>query len=70
MFCPGFTTCALVALLAGLTDEDAGAILARLASGEATVKELAAPFAIGGPAVSRHLTHGRFAFAPADPLLE
>jgi len=31
------------------------AILARLASGEATVAELAEPFAISGPAVSKHL---------------
>jgi DNA-binding transcriptional ArsR family regulator len=31
------------------------AILARLAKGEATVKELAAPFDMSGPAVSKHL---------------
>ena len=31
------------------------AILARLAGGEATVKELAAPFSMSGPAVSKHL---------------
>ena len=31
------------------------AILARLASGEATVKELTAPFDVSGPAVSKHL---------------
>jgi DNA-binding transcriptional ArsR family regulator len=30
-------------------------ILARLADGPATVKELSAPFEISGPAVSRHL---------------
>lgn len=31
------------------------AILARLAQGAATVKELSAPFAMSGPAVSKHL---------------
>src|SRR5271154_2654151 len=31
------------------------AILARLAAGQATVKELSAPFAMSGPAVSKHL---------------
>lgn len=38
-----------------LADPTRRAILARLASGEATVNELAAPFAISLPAVSRHL---------------
>src|ERR671922_1463919 len=38
-----------------LADPTRRAILARLASGEATVKELAAPFAMSGPAVSKHL---------------
>ena len=32
-----------------------GAILARLAAGEATVMELAKPFAISQPAISKHL---------------
>ena len=41
--------------LAALSDATRRAILARLASGEATVTELAAPFAISMPAVSRHL---------------
>jgi hypothetical protein len=36
------------------------AILARLAVGEATVMEIAAPFAMTQPAVSRHLSHRRF----------
>ena len=38
-----------------LADPTRRAILARLTAGEATVKELAAPFAISGPAVSKHL---------------
>jgi DNA-binding transcriptional ArsR family regulator len=38
-----------------LADPTRRAILARLAEGAATVKELAAPFAISGPAVSKHL---------------
>jgi DNA-binding transcriptional ArsR family regulator len=38
-----------------LADPTRRAILARLAAGEATVKELAAPFAMSGPAVSKHL---------------
>src|SRR5712691_21799 len=38
-----------------LGDPTRRAILARLAAGEATVKELSAPFAMSGPAVSKHL---------------
>jgi DNA-binding transcriptional ArsR family regulator len=38
-----------------LADPTRRAILARLIAGEATVKELAAPFAMSGPAVSKHL---------------
>jgi|SRR5688572_23635171 DNA-binding transcriptional ArsR family regulator len=38
-----------------LADPTRRAILARLAVGEATVMELAAPFAMTQPAVSRHL---------------
>jgi DNA-binding transcriptional ArsR family regulator len=38
-----------------LADPTRRAILARLAAGEATVKELAAPFAMSGPAISKHL---------------
>ena len=38
-----------------LSDPTRRAILARLAEGEATVQELAAPFAISQPAISRHL---------------
>ena len=40
---------------AALADPTRRAILARLTAGPATVKELAAPFAISGPAVSKHL---------------
>src|SRR6266446_2478084 len=41
--------------LAALSDSTRRAILARLAGGEATVTELAAPFPMSMPAVSRHL---------------
>ena len=40
---------------AALADPTRRAILARLASGECTVSELAKPFAMSGPAVSKHL---------------
>ena len=40
---------------AALADPTRRAILARLATGAATVKELTAPFEMSGPAVSRHL---------------
>lgn len=40
---------------AALADPTRRAILARLADGPATVKELSAPFPISGPAISRHL---------------
>jgi DNA-binding transcriptional ArsR family regulator len=45
----------LDATFAALADPTRRAILARLASGEASVTELAAPFAMSQPAVSRHL---------------
>jgi len=38
-----------------LADPTRRAILARLTAGEATVKELSAPFAMSGPAISKHL---------------
>lgn len=41
--------------LSALADPTRRAILARLSSGEATVNELAEPFAISLPAVSKHL---------------
>ena len=40
---------------AALADPTRRAILARLAEGPATVKDLSAPFAMSGPAVSKHL---------------
>ena len=40
---------------AALADPTRRAILARLASGEATVNELAEPFAMSQPAISKHL---------------
>src|SRR5215467_1138902 len=45
----------LDATFAALADPTRRAILARLATGEATVSELAKPFAISQPAVSKHL---------------
>jgi DNA-binding transcriptional ArsR family regulator len=45
----------LDAAFAALADPTRRAILARLAEGEATVQDLARPFAISQPAVSRHL---------------
>ncbi|MBA2597628.1 MAG: metalloregulator ArsR/SmtB family transcription factor [Chloroflexota bacterium] len=41
--------------LAALADPTRRAMLARLAQGEATVTELAAPFALSLPTVSKHL---------------
>ena len=41
--------------LAALSDPTRRAILARLAQGEATVNELAEPFSISQPAISRHI---------------
>jgi DNA-binding transcriptional ArsR family regulator len=40
---------------AALADPTRRAIIARLAAGEATVQELARPFSISQPAISRHL---------------
>lgn len=45
----------LSATFSALADPTRRAILARLAQGEATVNELAEPFEISLPAVSRHL---------------
>ena len=45
----------LGATFAALADPTRRAILARLAVGTATVKELSAPFAMSGPAVTKHL---------------
>ena len=49
------TTDRLSAIFAALADPTRRAILARLRSGEASVTELAAPFAMSLPAVSKHL---------------
>ncbi len=45
----------LSATFAALADPTRRAILARLAKGEATVKDLAAPFEMTQPAISKHL---------------
>jgi DNA-binding transcriptional ArsR family regulator len=46
---------ALNSTFAALADPTRRAILARLASGEASVAELARPFAMSQPAISKHL---------------
>jgi len=45
----------LDAVFAALADPTRRAILARLTSGDANVAELAAPFSVSQPAISRHL---------------
>src|SRR5713226_6245553 len=45
----------LDATFAALADPTRRAILARLATGDASVTELAAPFAMSQPAISKHL---------------
>ena len=45
----------LSATFSALADPTRRAILARLATGPATVKELSAPFEMSGPAISKHL---------------
>jgi DNA-binding transcriptional ArsR family regulator len=49
------TTPSLDAAFAALADPTRRAILARLMEGEATVQDLARPFDISQPAISRHL---------------
>jgi DNA-binding transcriptional ArsR family regulator len=49
------TPARLDATFAALADPTRRAILARLATGEASVTELAAPFAMSQPAISKHL---------------
>jgi DNA-binding transcriptional ArsR family regulator len=49
------TSNSLDATFAALADPTRRAILARLADGEATVNELAAPFDMTQPAISKHL---------------
>lgn len=48
-------TARLDAIFAALADPTRRAILARLAAGERSVMELAAPFAMSQPAISKHL---------------
>src|SRR5580698_11149364 len=45
----------LDATYSALADPTRRAILARLATGEASVREIAQPFSISAPAISRHL---------------
>lgn len=45
----------LSTLFSALADPTRRAILARLAQGEAPVKDLAEPFALSGPAITKHL---------------
>ena len=45
----------LSVVFGALADPTRRAILARLAGGDATVAELAAPFSVSQPAISRHL---------------
>lgn len=49
------TTDRLSETFAALADPTRRAILTRLASGEASVRKLAEPFAMSGPAISKHL---------------
>ena len=50
------TTDGLSLVFGALADPTRRAILTRLAEGEATVAELAAPFSVSQPAISKHLT--------------
>jgi DNA-binding transcriptional ArsR family regulator len=50
-----YVTATLDATFAALADPTRRAIIARLARGEASVKELAEPFAMTQPAISKHL---------------
>jgi len=62
----------LDATFAALADPTRRAILARLARGEASVNELAEPFAMTQPAISKHLKvlerAGLISRCPAAPL--
>lgn len=49
------TTAQLDAVFGALADPTRRAILTRLTKGEASVAELAAPFSVSQPAISRHL---------------
>lgn len=45
----------LTSLFAALADPTRRAIVARLSEGDASVKDLAQPFALSGPAITKHL---------------
>ena len=51
----GYGPAGLDSTFAALADPTRRAILARLSAGEASVSELAAPFAMSQPAISKHL---------------
>lgn len=51
----GYSSQRLDAIFAALADPTRRAILSRLASGEASVAELAEPFDMSQPAISKHL---------------
>jgi DNA-binding transcriptional ArsR family regulator len=51
----GYTSQSLDAVFTALADPTRRAILSRLAAGEASVNEIAAPFEMSQPAVSKHL---------------
>lgn len=51
----GYQSQKLDAIFAALADPTRRAIVARLASGDATVSELAEPFDMSQPAISKHL---------------
>jgi DNA-binding transcriptional ArsR family regulator len=51
----GYSSGQLDAIFAALADPTRRAILARLATGEASVAELAEPFDMSQPAISKHL---------------
>jgi DNA-binding transcriptional ArsR family regulator len=55
MYTEPLTPAHLDATFAALADPTRRAILARLAEGEASVTELAEPFAMSQPAISKHL---------------
>ncbi|WP_283426838.1 ArsR/SmtB family transcription factor [Shimia sagamensis] len=52
---PGYENPELNAVFAALADPTRRAILARLSEGEANVRDLAEPFEMSQPAVSKHL---------------
>src|SRR5687768_13032366 len=55
MHTSGYTSTQLDAIFGALADPTRRAILARLTAGEASVQELAEPFRMSQPAISKHL---------------